>query len=174
MTPPLGGRTQRVGRLGSRHAVDVTLPRLDAESARAWNAARKKARVLGSTVTLAWPKPPAPGALGSPQVNGSGQAGAYLACKNFTAGATIKADQPFSVVVSGQTYLYTTFDQSTADGTGLATLSIAPILRASPAGSTALAFTAPQVEGFIAGSSEDWDVDVLTTVGISFTLTEAA
>ena len=172
MTPALGGPTQRVARLGSRYAVDVTLPRIDADSARAWNAARKKARVSGSTLIMAWPKASAAGSIGTPLVNGSGQAGAFLSCKGFSAGAVVKADQYFSVTVSGRNYLYATTDQATADGSGLATLGIAPILRAPPAGNAALGFAAPQIEGFLAGATEEWDVDVLTTVGISFSLTE--
>ncbi len=174
MTPALGGPSQRIARLGSRYAVDVTLPRLDQDCARAWGAARKKARTLGSTVLMAWPKVPAPGSLGTPLVNGSSQAGADLDCKGFTHGVTVKADQPFSVVVSGRTYLYFTTDEATADGSGLiGGLPIAPILRASPAANAALEFVAPKIEGFLSGTTEDWDVDVLSTVGMSFTVTEA-
>ncbi len=170
--PAMGGPGQRISRLGSRYGFDITLPRLDTDSARAWNAARKKARVLGSTLIMSLPKRPPPGALGSPLVNGASQAGANLICKSFTAGATIKADQPFSVVVGGISYLYYTTDQVTADGAGAATLPIAPILRASPANNAALQFAAPQIEGFIPGTTEEWDLDVLQTVGIAFSFQE--
>ncbi len=84
----------------------------------------------------------------------------------------IQPDQPFSVTVSGRNYLYFTTDLVTANGSGQATLPIAPMLRASPADNAALAFATPKIEGFLSGTTEEWDLDVLTTVGISFTLTE--
>jgi hypothetical protein len=172
MTPALGGPTQRISRLGSRFAVAVSLPRLDQTQARAWIGARLKARTLGQTLIMAWPKPAPPGSLGSPEVDGGGQAGATLNAKGLTVGATVLAGSFFSFTVSGRNYLHCVTDDVVADGSGLAALSIAPLLRAPPANNAALEFVAPQIEGFVSGTTEDWDLDVLETFGTSFTLSE--
>ncbi len=172
MTPSLGGPTQRVSRLGSRYAIDVTLPRMGGDQARAWIGARLKARVLGQTLLLAFPLSDPPGDLLAPVVNAGGQAGATLNAKGLRPYVKVLAGSFFSFTVSGRNYLHCVTDDVAADSSGHAALSIAPLLRNSPADSAVLQFVAPQIEGFLSGVTEDWDLDVLRTVGATFTLTE--
>ena len=172
LQPTLGGPVQKISRLGSRYAVDVSMPRLDGATARAWLAAMMKAEAGGNTVIMAWPKPPPASGLGTPLVNGAGQAGTSLIVDGLTASVTVKAGSFFSLTVAARNYLYSVTADTAANGSGQATLPIAPMLRASPADNAALAFTAPQIEGFISGNTVDWDMDVLTSYGLSFTLAE--
>ena len=172
LTPSLGGPVQRLNRLGSRWAVDVAVPSLTYAGARLWLGARLEAERTQNTLIMAWPKTPDPGALGTPLVNGATQAGTSLIVDGLTAGVTIPAFTFFSLSVSGRNYLYAVTTATTANGSGQATLPIAPMLRASPADNAALTFSAPQIEGFFDGATIDWNVDELATVGLSFTLSE--
>jgi hypothetical protein len=175
VAPPLGGAAQRVSRLGARwRAVFSLLPGLKPADLQTLSAARANARAAASTITYAWPQAGAPPALGSPVVNGAGQLGTLLTCSGFTAGVTIPAGLFFSVSVAGRGYLYATTAAVTADGSGNAILSIAPLLRAAPAASAALNFAAPQIEGYVEGTEEGWRLDRQTWGDFSgFAVTEA-
>lgn len=171
-TPPLGGKQQRFARLGSRWALDVTYLAMGKPYAEAFLAARFKARVTGSTVQMGWPQPAvgAAAAGAGAQVNGANQAGSTLSIKNC-AGGTIPAGSFFSVVVSGRNYLYVVTDAALL-AAGAATVNIAPMLRASPANNVALAFVAPQIEGFIQGQAEDWSLERVAWSTLKFSLQE--
>ncbi len=79
----------------------------------------------------------------------------------------------FSVAVSGRNYLYHVTAAATADGSGHATLSISPKIRAAMADGASLNFSAPQIEGFDTAPTIEWDVDELVLYGLAFTLMEA-
>lgn len=168
-----GGVHQRFARKGSRWRVTFSaLPSLNAACGRQLIASRLKARAAGSTVTAPWPQPAA-SALGSPTVNGAGQSGRTLICNGFTAGVTIPAGLFFSVSVAGRSYLYQVALATTADGSGNATLTLSPMLRASPAASAALNFAAPVIEGFITDAGETWSISMNTWFDLpAFTIEE--
>lgn len=173
--PPLGGVEQRISRLGSRWAVDFTdLPSMNSVYGQALMAARFKARASGSTVSCAWPQPAFATAIGTPLVDGAAQAGTTLNIKGLTPGTTgIKSGLFFSLSVSSRNYLYCVTADATADGAGKAALSIAPMLRASPADAAAISFAAPTIEGFIQGQVEQWQLAMRTSLAIApFTIQE--
>jgi hypothetical protein len=64
-------------------------------------------------------------AAGAPRVNGAGQIGFSVATENWTAGATLKAGDMFSI----DNKLYRNLTDVTANGSGQATLDIWPSLR---------------------------------------------
>lgn len=173
LTPALGGPVQQIARLGSRFAVDIVLPALTVDQARPWIAARLKARTEAQTLTLEWPQAgPAEAVGGDPVVNGAGQAGARLNVSGLPSGAVVPAQTFFSFSSGGRSYLHATTADATANGAGEVQLHIAPMLRASPADETALEFAAPVIEGFIDGSSVDWNLERLLWTTTAFTLTE--
>ena len=173
LTPPLGGPMQRINRLGSRFSLQVSLPPMDEGSALAWIAARSQADATNSTLIVNLPNPPAITAIGTPLVNGASQAGILLAVKGLNAGAVVAQGRFFSVAVSGRNYLYHVTAAATADGSGHATLSISPKIRAAMADGASLNFSAPQIEGFDTAPTIEWDVDELVLYGLAFTLMEA-
>lgn len=68
---------------------------------------------------------------GSPLIAGAGQAGPSVNLDAFTPGATIKAGDLFKIG-STQKKVYMVTTDTTADGSGLATVSIWPPLAATP------------------------------------------
>lgn len=172
LTPTLGGPEQRVQRMGTRFAVDITLPALNPTSARSVLAAVLKAQSLGSTVTVAWPQLSFATAIGTPLVNGASQTGSSLVIDGLTPSVTIPAGVFFSVTVSGRSYLYAVTDAVTANGSGQATLSIAPMLRASPADNAALSFATPTIEGFLPDSAASWSLEMLTSSSFTLSIQE--
>lgn len=169
--PPAGGVVQMINRLGSRYRLEVSLPPMSYATARAVLAARLKSANEGQTVVVTWPQE-TQASLGAPLINGAGQLGSVLVCDGFTPGAVIPALAFFSFSAGGRIYLHSTVGQVTANGSGQASIPIAPMLRASPADNAALNFTAPQIEGFLGGGDVDWSLNVLKHVGVRFVITE--
>jgi hypothetical protein len=169
-----GGARQRDVRVGSRWAATFAASAgLQPTDARKLIAARLAARAAGSTVIAPFPQPQGAPALGSPVVAGGGQAGGVLTVRGLTAGVTVGAGLWFSFSVGARSFLYMTVAAPTADGSGNATLPIAPWLRAPPADGAALDFLAPKIEGFIQAMAEDWTLDMLVAFGVpSFTIQE--
>lgn len=157
LTPVLGGPVQRLSRLGSRLAVEVTLPTLDLACARTWIAARMRAKAEGQTLRLTLRQ------LGGSPADRAAVSGVGTSVAVGSA-AGIEVGHLFSFVVGGVSYLH----QVTAISGG--NLSVAPMLRASPAGQT-LNFVAPRIEGLVDGG--EWSLERLRFVGQRFSLAEA-
>lgn len=172
LTPTLGGAEQRVQRMGTRFAVDLAFAALTPTCARALLGVILKAQSLGSTVITPFPQPAPTTALGTPLVNGASQAGSSLIIDGLTAGVTVKAGLFFSMTISSRNYLHAVTDDVTANGSGQATLSIAPMLRATPADNAALSFTAPKIEGFLPDTAAEWTLEMLTNSGFSLSIQE--
>ena len=173
LTPALGGPMARINRLGSRYAIAVTLPTLDRDMGPVWIGARLAAEAQNSTLTLAWPSAlfeNAPAAL----VNGAGQAGTLLNVKGLPASAAIPALTPLSFQAGGRNYLHLTTAALVTGADGTISFPIAPMLRAAPADSTAVNFATPTIEGFVDGTTVDWELQLSRFHKISFTLTENA
>lgn len=177
LTPPMGGQGQRIARMGARWSLTFSsLPGLGATMGRAILAARAKARATGDTCAFAWPQAAFTAAIGAPAVNGAGQLGARLIVNGLTALTTsLVAGSFFSLTYGGRSHLHALTDTAVVDGGGNTTLSIAPMLRGSPAAGAVLQFAQPVIEGFIQGQSEDWTLERLAWVGLpAFTVTEPA
>ena len=173
LVPPLGGVTQRVSRMGSRFRVALAYPPMIAANAKAMLAALHSADTSGSSVIAPVPQPTVSGSFGSPLVNGGSQAGSSLICDGFSAGASIPAGTLFSFTKSGRIYLHMVTAAATASGAGAVTLTIAPMLRVSPADNAGLSITSAQVEGLIEGDSISWAVNSAGHYQIGFSLAEA-
>jgi hypothetical protein len=173
LTPALGGDVARINRLGSRFSVDVVLPMLQSDMGPLWIAAGLQADTTNSTVTFTWPSAYYEGTT-SAEVNGAGQAGSNLAIKGLAAGLVIPPLIPFSFYINGRNYLHMTTQEVTANGSGDAVLSIAPMMRFAPTDSLALSFETPTIEGFIQGKTLDWELQLSRFHKITFTLQENA
>ena len=157
LTPILGGPVQRILRLGSRLAADVTLPTMDAACGRAWIAARMRAKAEGHMLRLGLKQ------LGVAPASRAASSGAGAEIVVASA-AGVEVGHLFSFIVAGVSYLHQVTDIS---GT---TLSVAPMLRADPGGQT-LNFQSPVIEGLVDGAT--WSVERLRFIGQRFTLAEA-
>lgn len=175
LQPALGGPRQFIARLGARFALDVTLPTLDVATFAAWNAARLKSRATGVELTMAFPQPLAPATgFGTPLVNGGGQAGTSLSVRGLTASVAIPQGLFFSIHSGGRFYMHQVTDAQSASTGGVAALSIAPMLRVNPSDGDAINLVSPSLQGFLDGTTADWDDQFRKWQTFSFTLTESA
>ncbi len=171
-TPTGPGTAQRLERLGSRFAMDIVTGQLRwVEDRRAWISALL--RGISDTVLYPVPQPGLTiGTPGMPRINGAGQAGQALILDGFSAGYTVSDGQFFSVVTGGQRFLYVATGDVFADGSGVATVSVWPPLRRSPADNDVCEFALPMIEGALSGGERGWTDERAHTVGLSLTITE--
>jgi hypothetical protein len=173
-TPPGGGVSQRLDRLGSRWALDLEFPNTqEGATLRSLLVPLLLARSAGASYP--WPQPGLTiGSPGSVLVNGASQTGTTLNVDAFAASYPVQAGQFFSILTGGRRYLHMVTAAVTASGGGVAALSIFPALRTSPADNSPCNFLSPVIEGLIAGQEMAWDHDLDAYVPVSFSIAESA
>ena len=91
----------------------------------------------------------------TPQVNGAGQLGVTMSIKNCTPSAVVfRPGEYFEV--NGELKIVTA--TATADGSGIASVSFQPALRAAPANSLSLVITNPKAKFRMANPSASWQI----------------
>jgi hypothetical protein len=173
--PPTGGEAQNIVRVGTRFAIDVTMPRMKPEAdGRIWASTLVDARALGSTVTMPFPQPGlAIGNPGTPLVNGAGQLGTTINLAGLSAFYVVRKGQFLNVTAGGRLYLYKARADTAADINGLIALPITPPIRRSPAHASTVNLAAPAIEGFLEGNEQAWTHVRARTIGLQFTIAEA-
>jgi hypothetical protein len=172
LTPALGGPVQKVNRMGSRFRVTISLPPMLSDiTGRQWVGRLAQAKFDGARI--AYPLLSfSPGTTGTVLVSGSGQAGNSLNVKGATAGYQFKEGQPFSIVTGGKHHLYLVATDTTASGTGTATIPIRPMLRRPHLDNDVCNFAAPKIEGLISGDEINWSMSVEKLISLQFDITE--
>lgn len=164
-----GGSTQRINRLGSRWAIDITMPPMEYATAMAWAALLEEA---DTAVMRIYQPGFDTGSPGTPRVKGAGQTGNVLVVDGLTNGYVLKAGQFLSVIISGQRFAY----QVRADVTvasGEAAIPIRPLIRKSPADNAVVEIADPMIEGFVTVPDGAFAIDGNRHVaGLSFTIEE--
>jgi hypothetical protein len=128
---------------------------------------------MRDTIRFPWPLGDMPVIdFGSPVVNGSNVQGTSLPLRGLTPSATIEEGRPFSIIHSGKSYLHELAAEATVSGTGTATLTIEPPLRAILSDGDVAEFEAPVIDGIIEAPTFPWSLDLARDFGISFTLLE--
>jgi hypothetical protein len=158
LKPQLGGVVQTLNRLGTRHALEVTLPTMKAEPwGRIWATQLRLAKMYGAIIWFRQDGLTIGNCGTNIQVNGAGQTGSTLALKNFTAGYTVLQGQAFSIVSGGRRYLHFAAADTTATAGGLISLPIFPMLRVIPADTNLCEFTKPYIQGSLSGNEVSWE-----------------
>ncbi len=172
VSPTTGaGASQTILRPG-RCAVSVTIGDLSEAGAAAWLAAQLRHKTEGGAVRLIWPRLGVAGLPVAAVVDGAGQAGSLLAIRGLTPGSTLPTFTPFSFIKNGVVYMHRTTSEVVADGAGRVIVTIGPMLRASPADGTALAFTEPMIEGDLDPGPIKWSVKRLRFHTVTFKISE--
>lgn len=155
LTPVNGGAVQTLMRLGTRHALEFTIPSMPTEPlGRIWAAKLRLAKLYGALLPFGQDGFVI-GAPGSPVVNGAGQAGSGLAIRNLQRGYGVRFGQAFSLVHGGKRYLHFAAEQGiTLDGT--LSIAIFPMLRVIPADGDVLEFARPMIQGSLSGQQMKW------------------
>lgn len=170
MAPAFGGNTQRLARKGTRFGIDVTVPPLPQAGC---GMSLITDLVQGETEVVAFniPEGFASQPYGSPLVKGAGQAGSLLVIDGLTPGVVIPKGKFFSIIISGQRYVYLVRAATVANGSGEVSLPIWPMLRKSPTDNAVVELSAPKIEGYVP-TGQEWSISSLKSVGLSFTVTE--
>ena len=171
LTPGLGGRVQRINRLGNRFKIAVSYPPLPADGMGRIVVSRL---IRGKTegVRIEMPLLYDPGIPGQPRVNGGGQAGRTLVCDGFAPNYSIREGQWFSHEFAGGRCLYNVDQQLTLSNTGTGTINLSPMLRVQPADNDVLNFTRPMIEGFVKGEEWRWEMSLEHNMAIQFEIEE--
>lgn len=173
-TPAFGGASQRSERLGSRYALDVQMPAMEAEpDGRIWVS--RLMRGLKDGVVFEWPQPDfnvmAPG---TPFVKTATAGGTSLPLKGLTPYYPIREGQFFSIIHSSRRYLHAAATQVIADGSGDATVTLSVMLRTNVAVNDVVEIGRPMIEGRLVGDEVSWNLNAARHTGLAFTIEEIA
>ena len=163
LTSSLGGPTQRITRVGTRYAVQVQLPTLDADCAAQWLSAPLEAEAIGTTLLLTMPQM-IDGATDLAGVTGSGASGTNVLA---VAGPLPPIGVWLSFTFGGRNYLHFVIGHPSAGH-----IAVSPLLRVTIPAATHLELAKPVLEGFTDDTS--WSLDYFRFVGHAFTITENA
>jgi len=170
LTPSFGGPQTRINRLGDRFSLKLNVDALGYHQAVALIAdlnAGQTQKVIAKV-----PLPFNVGTPGSPKVSTAGQAGMTLAINTLTSGYKFNKGQFITLISSGVRYLHQVTATITATGT-TCTVPIQPMLRVSPAVNDLVLVAQPEIEGFLGDGAFEYSVDRLSTVGLSFEVSES-
>jgi len=157
LKPALGGPVQNLMRLGTRHALDITLPVMPAEpDGRIWSSKLRQAKLYGAIVTFTQDGFTI-GTPGTPVVNGGNQSGIALSMRGFSSGYTVREGQAFTMVHAGRGYLHFAAADGKANSSGVLNLQIFPMLRVLTSDGDNCNFTAPYLQGSLSGNEASWD-----------------
>lgn len=170
--PSTGAPPSRIDKPGSRWGAEIVLPPLDVATANVVLSRLTTGRT--TPLRVDWPLMGVSQAVGgAPVVDGVGPGGTTLPVRGLTPGAAIAEGWWINLTdVSGNIYLHQVRSSVIADGAGKATLSIFPMIRAVFADASAVAISAPKVEGIVT-SDHKWPMTPDRLVPISFTIEEA-
>lgn len=171
LTPPLGGPTQRIDRVGTRWQFNFSTPQMPIEpDGRLWASRLARAKTEGALVWV--PEPDLVfAAIGTPVVASATTAGSSVPLSGCTAGRVIPEGKWVSFIHDARRYLYQVTAERTVAGDGTVTLPIFPMLRTSLAVSDVAELFAPKVQGSITGTL-GWPLDIERFMQLQFTLAE--
>lgn len=153
MRPSTGGPSQRQDRLGTRHAIQVSVPMMKYGWCGAGVAADLAVARTGDGALIQIPEPKVPKiAYGTfyqnnPAVDGAGQLGKNIKLKMLIPGVVIKKGKWLSLYAGGRWFAYFTTAEVTVDGSGVATLPIYPMIRRSPLDNARVELVDPVIQG---------------------------
>jgi hypothetical protein len=156
LSPALGGPVQTLQRLGTRHALDFTLPTMPTEPlGRIWASRLRLAKLYGALLPFGQDGF-AVGAPGQPAISGVGQTGSSLILRGFVPGYRVREGQAFNVVRNSKRYLHwAAADTVSTDGS--MRLDLYPMLRIIPDDGSPCEFANPMIQGSLSGNEVAWD-----------------
>jgi len=156
--PALGAAVSRINRPGNRWQIELTWPTMRSEDAR--KLVRRLTAALAEGLRVAFPLQgvvqAAPGAFA--EVNGAGAGGTSIPLRGLTAGQTVKEGWWVTAIDSaGIHYLHQVAADAVANGSGQATITVNPMLRAALVDGNDVLIGTPLVEGVVTGRI-GWDL----------------
>lgn len=170
--PVLGGPQSRVSRVGDRWGIEVQT----AAAEYATDGKRYLARLLRGmreTVVVAFPEPGvAVKDYGAPVVSTAGAAGLSLPLGGLKPGETIEEGKFLTIIINGQRFLYQAAADVTAGIGGTANLPIYPMIRVQPPVGAVVNIAKPEIEGFVQGNEQSWNISRSKYLPFNFAIVE--
>lgn len=157
LKPFMGGPVQTIMRLGTRFALDITVPQMRTEPfGRIFSSRLMQAKIFGALIEFRQDglKVNVPG--GPVLVDGAGQTGFVLHQRGFRPGYAVREGQFFSLLSGGQRYLHRAATSIVVGGDGKLVLPIFPMLRVSPADGDVCEWGKPMMQGSLSGNEALW------------------
>lgn len=170
--PFLGGPVSHLDRLGTRFALDVTLPpmRNNAALAMAWVADLLRGKRDG--VTWEWPQPdiiPPPNCV---TTGAAASMAEELTLAGIAAGTVVPKGSFLSLLVADRYYLHNVFQGGVVGGGETLAIQVTPAFRVPIPSVTQVKFNPAIFQGYLEGNELAWNIDLARTVGLSFTIVE--
>lgn len=175
LTPFLGGPEQRINRIGNRFGIRVTMPPMVASTDGRIFVSRL-AQAKTDRLLMRWPLDGFdPGDPGAPKVSAMTAGGQLLPIKGLSAGYQVLEGQPFSIIHGGRRYLHMFAADGFANGAGILSALIFPMLRVGISINDVLEIAVPMIEGHVLPGDElSWSNSLARRTSLSFSVIEAA
>jgi hypothetical protein len=177
--PVMGGFTNRIGRLGGGHTINLTVPpeRMEPDG-RKLVAMAQMAKEYGATFEYHQ----VDFDVGAPMredgtpitIVGAHAGGRTVQITGSTPGYAVKLGQAFNILRGGHPYLYFAGAQTILDDNGAGEITLTRPLRRKLLGGEAVEIRRPVIEGWIVGDNFSWPIDMQRTVGLVFDVMERA
>ncbi len=175
LTPFLGGISQRLDRLGTRHAISVQMPPMHVEGeGRRWIVRLIRAKQEGGFVAF----PQVGLRIGAPgaavKVGAAVEGGRLLTISGATPGYAVREGQALSLTSNDRRFFYLASAQTIFDASGSGQIELDVPLREEALIGDAVDLTRPVIAGRIMEDGWKWSIDTAGTVGLAFRLEEIA
>ena len=173
--PVLGGKINKVDRLGGGHTLSYTVPpKMMEPDGRRLVARCQMAKRYGVVLEV----PQVEFDVGAPgfdtMVAASAAGGRYVHITGATPRYAVRMGQAFNITRNGHRYLYFAFSQVILDEAGAGTIELTAPLRTKLVGSEPVRLVKPVIEGWIEGDNFNWPIDMQRTTGLTFDVVERA
>lgn len=175
LRPFLGGPSQRLDRLGTRHAISVQMPVMKVESeGRKWIVRLIRAKQEDGFIRF----PQVGfrvGACGfAITVATATEGGRVLSITGATPRYAVREGQALTVASNGRKFFYIASAQTVLDANGAGDVELDVPLREEVLVGDAVNIAAPEIAGRIMEDGWKWSIDTAGTVGLSFRIEEIA
>lgn len=175
LRPFLGGPSQRLDRLGTRHAISVQMPPMYVESeGRRWIVRLIRAKQEDGFIRfpqVGFSVGPCGDAI---TVAVGAEGGRVLAITGATPHYAVREGQALTVVSNGRKFFYLASAQTVLDATGAGSIELDVPLREEATVGDAVNLARPEIAGRIMEDGWKWSIDTAGTVGLSFRIEEIA
>lgn len=175
LRPFLGGPSQRLDRLGTRHAISVQMPTMYVESeGRKWIVRLIRAKQQDGFIEF-----PQVGFDVGPCGNSitvavGVEGGRVLRITGATPNYTVREGQALTVTSNGRQFFYLASAQTVLGTTGAGDIELDVPLREEAIAGDPVNLSRPIIAGRIMEDGWKWSIDTAGTVGLSFRIEEIA
>ncbi len=175
LRPFLGGPSQRLDRLGTRHAISVQMPPMYVESeGRKWIVRLIRAKQEDGFIAF----PQVGFDVGAPglgvTVGAAVEGGRVLTLAGGTPRYAIREGQALTVLSKGRKFFYIASAQTVLDANGAGSIELDVPLREETTIGDPVNLAKPEIAGRIMEDGWKWSIDTAGTVGLSFRIEEIA